>query len=101
MRGDGALELVAPTLGRLDAPEQGALHDLGAAANPDLLEAVFLAPEVGLDVVEPREKHLELEERPGRSLPSSGAQQLTVAGEEPRIDRIRLAEDAETLGEAA
>jgi hypothetical protein len=31
----------------------------------------------------------------------SGAHQLAVAGEEPRIDRIGLAEDAETLGEAA
>ena len=54
MRGDGAPELVALLPRGLDAPEQGAFHHRGAAAGPGLLEAALLAPEVALDVVEPR-----------------------------------------------
>ena len=98
---DGAPQGLAARLQRREARQQGLLDDIGASAGAGLLKAIPLAPQVGLDVIQARDEALPIEQGPGRGKPRPRARQLTVAGEELRVDPVGLAEDANAFDEAA
>ena len=102
MGDDGPSQAPAAGLQGRDALEEGLLHYVRAPAGAGLLEAALLAPQVGLDVVEPRHERLEVGDGLGRRLLAELERHARDAGVRTlRLDTNRALTEAIGLYRAA
>ncbi len=101
MLGDRLLQELTLSFESLDARGKGTLDDARAATNTRLLISVLLPAEIALQVIQPCEKGLQLDQRLGGWRPCFWSGQAAVTRQEHRIDPVRLAQNSHASGETA